>query len=100
MKNPRYKIVVIDKLVYSENPKDRRPRLLVPYSKIQDFIQYFHNVLCSHLGFKKTYECIKEYLYWPNMMNDIKSYVKKCPICKISKYDHTNKCVMGERTTI
>ena len=96
MENPRFNIVTIDNLVYSESIKDKKTKLLVPSSKIQDFIQHFHNKVCSHLGFKKTYECVKEYLYWPNMMNDVKSYVKKCHICKISKYDHTNKCVMGE----
>ncbi|XP_068250491.1 uncharacterized protein [Palaemon carinicauda] len=52
-------------------PKDIRP-LILELSHSAD----------SHLGITKTYECISQDFYWPNMKNDIKEYVKTCTTCQ------------------
>ncbi|GJX47236.1 putative reverse transcriptase domain-containing protein [Tanacetum coccineum] len=41
-----------------------------------------------HLGFDKTYQDMKILYWWPNMKDDIATYVSKCLICLKVKAEH------------
>ena len=41
--------------------------------------------LSGHFGEKKTYELLKEYFFWPNMLRDVHKVIERCAICKKAK---------------
>ena len=50
----------------------------------------------AHIGITKTYNYVKKYYFWPRMLKDIKSHVKKCEMCKMTKSPNScNKVLMG-----
>ncbi len=44
-----------------------------------------HVNTCSHLGFERVYEIIRERFIWPNMAEDIRLMCKSCLICQRGK---------------
>jgi transposase InsO family protein len=58
----------------------------VPESMIKDLLYSAHTHLTSaHYGSDRTYYKLKDHYYWPNMLNDIKQYVRQCLLC--AKYN-------------
>jgi hypothetical protein len=41
--------------------------------------------LSGHFGEKKTYELLKEHLFWPNMLKDVHKVIERCVVCKKAK---------------
>ena len=57
-------------------------------------IRLAHDTTTSgHYGFKKTYERLRQYWYWPTIKSDILAYCRSCPVCieHTLKYDKPNK---------
>ncbi|CAF0993732.1 unnamed protein product [Didymodactylos carnosus] len=54
----------------------------VPKSMIKDLLYSAHtHPTAAHYGSDRTYYKLKNHYYWPNMLNNIKQYVKKCLLC-------------------
>lgn len=71
----------VEKLVV---PSDFRPKLM----------EHFHSSLVgAHFGAKRTFNKIQEKYYWPNMILDIKKYVKSCLLCQ--QYKASNSTPVG-----
>ena len=73
---PRY-LVRGDNLLY-------KGRLAIPAhsSLTTKFLRLFHeSPIGGHSGFLKTYQRLKQQLYWKGMKGDVKRYVSVCQVC-------------------
>lgn len=41
--------------------------------------------LAAHFGVCKTLEMLKEHFYWPKMLGDVQTIIKRCGICERTK---------------
>lgn len=55
---------------------------------------YHQTLLGGHLGIEKMYKTISKFFKWNGMTNDIKNYVKKCPVCEKTKVITNTKVPM------
>jgi len=56
---------------------------VIPHSLKSKILEQFHDSLfCGHLGFKKTYQKIRERFYWNRMYSDIKTHCETCDPCR------------------
>jgi hypothetical protein len=39
----------------------------------------------GHFGWKKTYDMLADYFYWPKMRSDVESFVQRCITCHKAK---------------
>lgn len=63
-----------------------KPRIFLPSSLVDLVCKYFHNSLIGgHLGITKTQLKINEYFYRADLNQLVKTYVKNCHICNMSK---------------
>lgn len=60
--------------------------------KIMDL--YHYTVLGGHLGADKMYRTISRFYKWNNMIEEIKTFVKNCPICEKTKTHLNTKVPM------
>jgi hypothetical protein len=68
------------------------PRPFVPSPLRSNVIAFLHNL--SHPGFKNTSKLVKHRYFWPQMDNDIKSFVRFCESCQQAKvHRHTRSPV-------
>ena len=57
-------------------------------------IKYYHETKTSHRGIQENIISLKKNFYWPNLENDVKTYVNLCEICQKTKYErHPNKII-------
>lgn len=57
-------------------------------------IKYYHETKTAHRGIQENITSLKKRFYWPNLENDVKTYVNLCETCQKSKYErHPNKLV-------
>ncbi|MHB1799638.1 MAG: reverse transcriptase family protein [Vulcanimicrobiaceae bacterium] len=76
---------------YTPLNSSRRARGIVtqsvlPASLVYEVIRAFHDEpLGGHLGFKKTYNKIKERFWWKGMKKDIQHWVNSCMDCAMRK---------------
>ena len=52
------------------------PKILQQYA-----VQWYHNYLL-HPGELRTEETIRQHLYWPDLRDDVRKYIKKCDTCQ------------------
>ena len=80
----RYRVV--DEVIYY---KDRI--YLVPGSKLKEEIMRasHDSPLAGHLGYLKTYRCIRERFSWKGLKEDVLRHVRECPTCQQNKAEHT-----------
>lgn len=58
-----------------------------PYrDKILD--RFHSHPAAGHFGYHKTFDLITRYFYWPNLREDIKSFIDNCPTCEVYKDAH------------
>ncbi|CAB4375498.1 unnamed protein product [Rhizophagus irregularis] len=79
--------VSIDGLLYKKN-KDSptRPLRVLKKSELAAVLYNFHeDPLAGHFGFSETYRAISLRYFWPQMGNDIRSYVQSCDVCQRRK---------------
>lgn len=54
--------------------------------QISEILQENHNSPSGgHLGFHRTYKCIKKNYKWPSMKTDIAEFIKTCQSCQTNK---------------
>lgn len=59
-------------------------QLLIPESLKSYVLEIMHN-LSGHQGIERTYALLKKRCYWLNMLIDIKTWIKNCERCLLSK---------------
>jgi transposase InsO family protein len=67
--------------------------LYIPSSneiKAKLFIEAHDSAISGHLGVMKTLELLNRNYYWPKMSEDVKEYIKSCPICISNKARNDN----------
>lgn len=72
--------------------KDRLGNLMlvIPKSQVEEILCQSHDIpLAGHMGFKRTYDLIKERFFWRNMRSDIVKYIKTCDKCQKRKVSNT-----------
>uniref|UniRef100_A0A8C5QE97 Gypsy retrotransposon integrase-like protein 1 n=1 Tax=Leptobrachium leishanense TaxID=445787 RepID=A0A8C5QE97_9ANUR len=63
-----------------------KQKIFVPTAAILSVLQYCHDsLLGGHGGTLKTTDLISRSFWWPQMAEDIMSYVKNCPVCTHAK---------------
>lgn len=61
-------------------------KLVVPEGDRLKILEECHDdPKSAHLGVHKTVNRVSDRYYWPGLAQDVKSYVKNCQICKMSK---------------
>ena len=56
----------------------QRWKVIIPKSMQNEMLQKIHK---SHLGIAASIRKARDVMYWPNMSNDITSYVRSCTTC-------------------
>jgi hypothetical protein len=57
-------------------------RLCIPNNReLRQIFIHDHHDAQNHFGFDKTYANIREKLFWPNLANDVRSYIRTCDSC-------------------
>ncbi|CAC5374624.1 unnamed protein product [Mytilus coruscus] len=83
-----------------ENETEELLQLIVPTSKIQEAIRYFHDIPTGgHLGIDKTQDRIQKSFYWPSMKHTIVEYIKRCDNCAAPKQLQARKTPMEKFLT-
>lgn len=79
---------VVDGLLYKKIKLKQYPdeindwKLFIPKSLRSDILKHCHDhTRAGHLGIRKTLFRIKQYYYWPEILDDVKQYVGKCETC-------------------
>ncbi|KAL0293482.1 UNVERIFIED_CONTAM: Transposon Tf2-12 polyprotein [Sesamum radiatum] len=58
----------------------------------KSLISECHDTLwAGHQGEERTYALVQRAYYWPQMRNDVETYVRTCLICQQDKADHQKK---------
>ncbi|XP_075157356.1 uncharacterized protein LOC142230599 [Haematobia irritans] len=89
---------VIDNVVYKRTGhydgvpinEDFASKLWVPAELTEKFIEKAHcTPEAAHGGFHKTLRRVKVYYFWPNIATQVRSFVKRCYVCKETKTANT-----------
>lgn len=68
--------------------------------EINRLILEFHvNPIGGHQGFRRTYNRIRSYFYFPKMMTRIRNFIMKCSYCQKNKYSLPIKMPLQITTT-
>ena len=71
--------------------------LLVPNEMRTEIIRYAHERFYSgHFGEFKTYHRLLDTVWWPNMMDGIRDYIRNCKACVLTKRKQ-RKSRLGKR---
>lgn len=63
--------------------------------KLKIFEKYHNDPLQGgHCGFKRTYDKIRFNFVWNKMSKDVRSYVKQCKVCQMTKYGEKTREAM------
>jgi hypothetical protein len=67
-------------------------QLCIPLgSRRENIVREMHsNGLGRHFGRDKTFEIVREKLFWPNMRRDVNMFVSACRVCQIEKGGQQN----------
>ena len=91
----RNKIYINDQNVllykYKSNNKDYH-RILLPKNLRNIILRHYHNDFI-HNGRDKINEIVKQYFYWPGLVDDIQHYIKQCETCNFSSKNKLKKKV-------
>ena len=80
------KYVLLDLLLFRIYPEKETAVLAVPESCTDKIITLYHKSLfAGHQGVIKTYLTISDKLFIPNLIHYLRSYIKGCHICQLSR---------------
>lgn len=77
------------RLKFTSYSGERLWTLCVPSEQRDETIREHHDNY-SHQGIWKTYRRMRNFYYWPNMLETIYQYVRKCETCRVSKPSNEN----------
>ena len=78
-----------EKLLYkTRTGASRHDQLVVPATLRRRFLHAYHDhPLAGHGGVNSTYNRMRQKLYWPGLLADIRQYVRACVSCNCNKPD-------------
>ena len=80
------KYVLLDSLLFSICPKKETAVLAIPEMCTDKIITLYHKSLfAGHQGVIKMYSTISDKFFIPNLMHYLRSYIKGCHICQLSR---------------
>ena len=80
------KYVLLDSLLFRIYPEKETAVLAVPESCTDKIITLYHKSLfAGHQGVIKTYLTISDKFFIPNLIHYLRSYIKGCHICQLSR---------------
>lgn len=80
-----------DILVYQDKQDYVVYRVCIPKTLVHEIIREHHDTpLFGHRGADTTYKHLLKGFYWPNMLDSIKQYIKRCPECRKGKHPTTH----------
>ena len=80
------KYVLLDLLLFRIYPEKETAVLAVPESCANKIKTLYHNSLfAGHQGVIKTYLTISDKIFIPNLIHYLRSYIKGCHICQLSR---------------
>ena len=85
---------LIDDVLYRRNIQGGRTifQLVVPKRHRNEILSNYHDGgLGGHQGVARTFERVRTRYYWTNYHNDVKNYVKTCPVCQRSDKSNGSK---------
>ncbi len=65
-----------------------RNRIYVPQEpsvRTEILTTHHDSMLAGHFGVKKTYDLVFRYFFWPELRNDVETYIKTCAVCQRTK---------------
>jgi Integrase zinc binding domain/Integrase core domain len=79
----RYFIILNDQLYKKNKDNPNRPIKVVKEDEVEDLLYHLHSdPLAEHFSLDETYRRIKIRYYWPQMFNDVRTYVQSCDECQ------------------
>ena len=82
--------VLLDSLIFKlvMTPDKEAAVLVIPEICIDKIIALYHaRLFAGHQGVVKTYLTIKDKFFIPNLMHYLRSFIKGCHICQLSRSD-------------
>ena len=80
------KYVLLDSLLFRIYPEKETAVLAIPETCMDKIITLYHKSLfAGHQGAIKTYLTISDKFFIPNLMHYLRSYIKGCHICQLSR---------------
>ena len=80
------KYVLLDSLLFRIHPEKETAVLVIPETCVDKIITLYHKSLfAGHQGVIKTYLKISDKFFIPNLMHYLRSYIKGCHICQLSR---------------
>ena len=82
-KEVQQRYLVIDEVLYylTDPDGDTVLRLYVPKHLREVVIKQYHDDN-GHIGVQKTFDCIRQKYFWPNLFKEIYQYVSSCTTCQ------------------
>ena len=79
----QYYFEKIDGIMYRRSDTEDNMQIVVPQRLKENVLFTGHSSLMGgHLGWKKTYNVIKNHFYWRGMTKDIRNYCNACDTCQ------------------
>ena len=80
------KYVLLDSLLFRIHPERETAALVIPETCVDKIITLYHKSLfAGHQGVIKTYLTMIDKFFIPNVIHCLRSYIKGCHICQISR---------------
>lgn len=79
-----------------KNPKRRKKRMVLPISKFEELLPYYHDApISGHHSVDRTYEKLANEYWMPNMYKKVKEYCEKCHTCDQNRsfFKHNSKLI-------
>ena len=83
-------LVLLDSLIFKlvMTPDKEAAVLAIPETCIDKIIAlYYTSLFAGHQGVVKTYLTMKDQFFIPNLMHYLRSFIKGCHICQLSRSD-------------
>jgi transposase InsO family protein len=73
-----------DSVLTEKDTVDGHERILVPTSLTGRLMEWYHTILV-HPGVDRLYNTLRQHYVWPNMLQHIQNYTKRCNACQRGK---------------
>ena len=82
-KEVQHRYLVVDNVVYylTDPDGDTVLRLYVPKHLRALVVKQYHDDN-GHMGVQKTFDCIRQKYFWPNLFKELYQYVSSCTVCQ------------------
>ena len=84
------KVILLDSLLFKlvTTPDKEKALLAIPEVCADKIITLYHaSLIAGHQGVTKTYVTISNKFFIPNLMHDLRSFLKRCHICQLARND-------------